>query len=54
MGYTFINFNIPLHIVLFHDCFYGNKWLKYKSDKKIEHYSEKQEKKDITIRDENT
>ncbi len=55
LGYAFINFNDPLHIVLFHECFFAKKWLKYKSDKKIElNYADKQGKKDAANRDENT
>ncbi len=55
LGYAFINFYDPIHIVLFHDCFYGKKWLRYKSDKKIElNYAEKQGKKDAANKDENT
>ncbi len=55
MGYAFINFYDAFHIVLFHECFFGKKWLRYKSDKKIElNYAEKQGKKDVTNKDENT
>jgi hypothetical protein len=55
LGYAFINFLDPLHVVLFYECFCGKKWQKYKSDKKIDlNYAEKQGKKDINGRDENT
>jgi hypothetical protein len=55
LGYAFVNFFDPLHIVLFYECFYGKKWQKYKSDKRIElNYAEKQGKKDVNNRDENT
>lgn len=43
LGYGFINFINPLHIILFYETYVNNKWLKYKSDKKIEiNYAEKQ------------
>ena len=55
LGYAFINFVDPLHIVLFFDNYNHKKWLKYRSDKKIElNYAEKQGKKDINCKDENT
>jgi hypothetical protein len=33
LGYAFINFTDPLHLILFYECFYGKKWQRYKSDK---------------------
>jgi hypothetical protein len=55
LGYAFINFNEPLHIVIFYENFYHKKWSRYRSDKKIDlNYAEKQGKKDITCKDENT
>ncbi len=55
LGYAFINFLDPLHIILFYECFYGKKWQKYKSDKRIDlNYADKQGKKDVNNRDENT
>ena len=33
LGFAFINFVDPLHIILFFDKFYGKKWKKFKSDK---------------------
>ncbi len=55
LGYAFINFNDPFHVVLFHEHYYNKKWSKYRSDKKIDlNYAEKQGKKDISCKDENT
>lgn len=33
LGYAFINFVDPFHIVLFYETFYNKKWTKYRSDK---------------------
>jgi hypothetical protein len=33
LGYAFINFVDPLHIVLFYDIYYNKKWNRYRSDK---------------------
>ncbi len=55
LGYAFINFLDPLHIVSFHETFCNKKWSKYRSDKKIDlNYAEKQGKKDVNCKDENT
>lgn len=55
LGYAFINFVDPLHVVLFYETYYNKKWSKYRSDKKIDiNWAEKQGKKDITCKDENT
>ena len=55
LGYAFINFVDPLHIVNFYETYYLKKWSRYRSDKKIDlNYAEKQGKKDITCKDENT
>lgn len=54
LGYAFINFTDPLHIILFYAKFYHKKWSKYKSDKKMDMtYADKQGKKDITFKAEN-
>lgn len=50
-----MNFVDPMHVILFYDTYYSKKWQKYRSDKKIElNYAEKQGKKDINNKDENT
>ena len=65
MGYAFVNFVDPYHVVLFYDHYVSKKWIKYRSDKvrllfnlffkKIDlNYAEKQGKKDINNKDENT
>ena len=55
LGYGFINFLDPLYIVSFHEFYLTKKWQKYKSDKKIDlNYAEKQGKKDVNNKDENT
>jgi hypothetical protein len=55
LGYAFINFLDPLHIIMFYETFYNKKWSRYRSDKKIDlNYAEKQGKKDATCKDENT
>jgi hypothetical protein len=33
LGYAFINFTDPLHIIQFYEAYHGKKWNKYKSDK---------------------
>jgi hypothetical protein len=33
LGYAFINFVDPMHIVMFFDTYYNKKWSKYRSDK---------------------
>jgi hypothetical protein len=33
LGYAFINFVDPLHIVLFYDIYHNKKWNRYRSDK---------------------
>jgi hypothetical protein len=33
LGFAFINFIDPMHIILFYELFRGKKWTKYKSDK---------------------
>jgi len=33
LGYSFINFVDPLHIVLFYETYFSKKWTKYRSDK---------------------
>lgn len=52
MGYAFINFTDPLHIILFVEVFADRIWLKYKSEKKTSiNYADKQGKKDIAVKD---
>jgi len=33
LGFAFINFVDPMHVVHFYDCFKGKKWKKYNSEK---------------------
>jgi hypothetical protein len=33
LGFAFINFTDPMHLILFYDRHRGKKWLKFKSDK---------------------
>ena len=55
LGYAFINFVNPFHIILFYETYYLKKWSKYKSEKKIDMtYADKQGKKDINLKDEQT
>jgi hypothetical protein len=55
LGYAFINFVEPLHIVLFYDTYHSKRWTLYKSDKKMDMtYADKQGKKDINCKDEQT
>ena len=55
LGYGFINFVDPLHIILFYETYHMKKWNKYKSDKKMDMtYADKQGKKDINAKDEQT
>lgn len=35
LGYAFINFIDPMHIVMFYESYYNKKWSKYRSDKVI-------------------
>lgn len=53
LGYAFINFNDPFHIILFNEVFQDRQWMKFKSDKKTSiNYAEKQGKKDGGSKDE--
>ena len=55
LGYAFINFVDPLHIILFYETYHDKKWQKYKSEKKMDmNYAIKQGKKDINCQDEQT
>ena len=55
LGYAFINFVDPLHIVLFYETYHSKRWTLYKSDKKMDMtYADKQGKKDINCKDEQT
>ena len=55
LGYAFINFVDPLHIILFYETYHDKKWTKYKSVKKMDMtYADKQGKKDINCKDEQT
>ena len=55
LGYAFINFVDPMHIILFYETYHLKKWSKYKSEKKIDMtYADKQGKKDINCKDEQT
>ena len=55
LGYAFINFVDPMHIILFYETYHLKKWNKYKSEKKIDMtYADKQGKKDINCKDEQT
>ena len=55
LGYAFINFVDPLHIILFYETYHDKKWMKYKSVKKMDMtYADKQGKKDINCKDEQT
>lgn len=54
LGYAFINFTDPLHIIHFFSKFHMKKWSRYKSEKKMDMtYADKQGKKDITLKAEN-
>ena len=54
LGYAFINFTDPLHIIQFFTNFHLKKWSRYKSEKKMDMtYADKQGKKDITLKAEN-
>lgn len=35
LGYAFINFTDPMHVVIFYETYFNKKWSKYKSDKVI-------------------
>ena len=55
LGYAFINFVDPLHIILFYETYHDKKWTKYKSVKKMDMtYADKQRIKDINCKDEQT
>ena len=55
LGYAFINFVDPLHIILFYETYHSKRWTLYKSDKKMDMaYADKQGKKDINCKDEQT
>jgi len=55
LGYAFINFVDPLHIILFYETYHNKRWNLYKSDKKMDMtYADKQGKKDINCKDEQT
>ncbi len=55
LGYAFINFVDPMHIILFYENYHLKKWSKYKSDKKMDMtYADKQGKKDINCKDDQT
>ena len=55
LGYAFINFVDPMHIILFYETYKLKKWTKYRSDKKMDMtYADKQGKKDINCKDEQT
>lgn len=54
LGYAFINFTDPMHIIHFFSKFHMKKWSRYKSEKKMDMtYADKQGKKDITLKAEN-
>jgi len=53
LGYAFINFNDPFHLILFNEVFQDRQWMKFKSDKKTSiNYAEKQGKKEGGVKDE--
>ena len=55
LGYAFINFVEPMHIILFYETYYMKKWSRYRSDKKMDmSFADKQGKKDINCKDEQT
>lgn len=46
LGYAFINFVEPLHIILFYESYHNKRWMLYKSDKKMDmSYADKQGKR---------
>jgi len=48
LGFAFINFVDPMHIIMFYDLFRGKKWRKFNSDKVCELvYAKFQGKKDL-------
>ena len=48
LGFAFINFVEPLHIILFYELYSGKKWKKFKSDKRCELlYAKFQNKKEL-------
>ena len=55
LGYAFINFVDPMHIIMFYETYHNKKWSKYRSDKKMDMtYADRQGKKDMNCRDEQT
>ncbi|MCQ2820809.1 MAG: hypothetical protein MJ252_26415 [archaeon] len=55
LGYAFINFTDPFHIIQFYKVFYQKKWSRYRSEKKMDmSYADKQGRKDISLRADNT
>lgn len=55
LGYAFINFVDPLHIILFYETYHNKRWTKYRSYKKMDMtYADKQGKKDINCKDDQT
>lgn len=54
LGYAFVNFTDPFHIIQFYSKFHQKKWSRYKSEKKMDmSYADKQGKKDITLKADN-
>lgn len=52
LGYAFINFTDPFHIIGFYDAYRSRKWLKHKSDKKMDmNYADKQGKRENNGKD---
>lgn len=52
LGYAFINFTNPFHIIAFFTKFNLKKWSKFKSDKLLELcFADRQGKKDIALKD---
>jgi len=44
-----------LHIISFYEIYHNNKWKKFRSDKKVDlNYAEKQGKKEVNNKDDNT
>ncbi len=54
LGYAFVNFTDPFHIIHFYTLFYQKKWSRFRSEKKIDmNYADKQGRKDISLRADN-
>lgn len=54
LGYAFVNFTDPLHIIQFYVKFHFKKWSRYKSEKKMDMtYADKQGRKDISLKADN-